>query len=142
MILTTKHRWIYYRKFELDIWGLCRTDWRMSLINKNMWRVKRGIWGDDELLKASKSKFFKFFFNLYLRDDKARSFRKRRYIYKLDIVIPRRFKKKFNERYTSVRITKLYFLTFQHYQFRKLFRRASKMDGIWLQIIVIYWNAV
>jgi len=55
--------------------------------------------------------------------------RRRRYVYCFDM--PEFFRKKrtFNRRFVSLRLTRLYFLTFQDYQFRKLFRKAARMAG-------------
>jgi len=53
----------------------------------------------------------------------------RKYIYRLD-VFPDTFRKKeHNLRFLSIRLTRLYFLTLQDYQFRKLFRKSIKLFG-------------
>src|ERR1700733_2607138 len=38
-------------------------------------------------------------------------------------------KKKYNKRWLSIRLTRLYFLTLQNYQFRQLFYKAKKLNG-------------
>jgi hypothetical protein len=38
-------------------------------------------------------------------------------------------KRKFDKRFVSLRIARLYFLSLKDYQFRSLFKKASKMDG-------------
>lgn len=53
----------------------------------------------------------------------------RRYIYRIDIITHTKKRRKFNKRFLSLRIARLYFLTLKDYQFRSLFRRASKLDG-------------
>jgi len=88
---------------------------------------KKGI--DPDRIKYFKSPYLKFFYKLYDAKQKFRELNKRRYIYRLDIMPVYRKIKKFKKRFVSIRVTRLYFLTFQDYQFRKLFRRASKMDG-------------
>jgi ribosomal protein S4 len=53
----------------------------------------------------------------------------RRYVYRIDIIEKFTFKKSYDKRFLSIRLTRLYFLTFQDYQFRQLFKLAGKMDG-------------
>lgn len=130
MVLTTKHRYKHYRKYEVDIWGLCQTDYRVGIIRKYGYKVKSAGWGVEDFFKVVKSKLLRFFYNIHKKNSFSKNFKRRRYIYRLDIVMPHRYKRQFNLRFTSVRITRLYFLTLQDYQFRKLFKRASKMDGI------------
>lgn len=129
MILTIKHKFNIYRRFEQDIWGMCYTDTR----RKQLKTIKH-----FEDVKLVKSPYFKFFYKLYYEKRKHWEFRRRRYIYRLDIIPFRRIRKNFKKRFLSIRLTRLYFLTFQDYQFRKLFKRAAKMDGTWKQIIVIF----
>lgn len=134
MVLTVKHQLKIYRKFELDIWGLCYTT-HTHVHGVNLFlqfskepRLKSEFW--DMFAKYAMTPLQLFFYSLYEKKKNLRRQWKRRYIYRLDIVEKRERRKKINERFASVRITRLYFLTFQDYQFRKLFRRATKMDGI------------
>jgi small subunit ribosomal protein S4 len=53
----------------------------------------------------------------------------RRYIYRIDLITHTKKRRKFNKRFLSLRIARLYFITLKDYQFRALFRRASKLDG-------------
>ena len=76
-----------------------------------------------------KNPYYKFFYKLYDERRKRRKLNRRRYIYRLDILPIRRKRKYFKKRFLSIRLTRLYFLTFQDYQFRKLFKRATKLDG-------------
>lgn len=77
MILTIKHKFGIYRRFELDIWGLCYTDTRAKA-------AKKGI--DPDRIKYFKSPYLKFFYKLYDAKQKFRELNKRRYIYRLDIM--------------------------------------------------------
>lgn len=120
MILTIKHKFNIYRRFEQDIWGMCYTDTRI----KQLKTVKH-----FEDVKLVKSPYFKFFYKLYYERKKKRELNRRRYIYRLDIIPFKRVRKKFKKRFLSIRLTRLYFLTFQDHQFRKLFKRSTKLDG-------------
>lgn len=42
---------------------------------------------------------------------------------------PDRLRKPFKQRFLSIRLTRLFFITLQDHQFRALFKRASKADG-------------
>jgi len=55
--------------------------------------------------------------------------KRKRYIYRLDIKEEFKKYKKVDERFISVRITRLFFFLFKDFQFRKLFRKATKLDG-------------
>ena len=118
MILTIKHKFSIYRRFEQDIWGICFTDTRVD------------DYKEVNSLEDIRSKYLKFFFKLFYEKQKSREINQRRYIYRLDIMPEKRFIKDYKKRFLSIRITRLYFLTFQDYQFRRLFKRASKKDGI------------
>lgn len=121
MVLTVKHRFSIYKRYESDIWGIMYTDKEALTIIKS--RRKSNI---EKLIK---SPYLKFFFKLYQEKQKKWEMARRRYIYRLDIMPPVRRRRMFNKRFVSVRLTRLYFLTFQDYQFRKMFKRAAKMDG-------------
>lgn len=111
MILTIKHKFNIYRKFELDIWGVMYCD----------------INCDEKTFH--KSRYIKFFFKLYQEKQKYRRTRRRRYIYRMDVIETRRKRRKYNLRFLSIRLTRLFFLTLQDYQFRSLLKKASKLDG-------------
>lgn len=123
MILTIKHKFNIYRRFEQDIWGICYTDVRYE---KNS--LKEFYQGLKPLYEI-KSPYLNFFYKLYYERRKNYEVNQRRYIYRLDIIPKKRVFKDFKKRFMSIRITRLYFLTFQDHQFRRLFKKASKMDG-------------
>lgn len=69
------------------------------------------------------------FFIMYEKRRMRLSVRHRRYIYRLDTVETYKKRKYHDERFISVRVTRLYFRLFKDFQFRKLFKRATKLDG-------------
>lgn len=113
MILLIKHKCRFYRRFERDIWGVCYTDHKANEFN----------------LQYKRSWIVCFFLRIYRERMRRRWKRMRRYIYRIDIIDIMRRKKKYNKRWLSIRLTRLYFLTLQDYQFRKLFSRARKLNG-------------
>ena len=52
-----------------------------------------------------------------------------RLTYQYDMAPAPRRRFNMNRRFAALRLTRLYFLTFQDHQFRKLFRNTAKMDG-------------
>jgi len=124
MILTVKHKFTIYRRFEIDIWGFCFS----SIENLDL-EDKKFINSLSDLYLI-RSPFLKFFYKLYYERAKFRSFMNKRLVYKFHGPVFKRKKKKFNWRFVSIRLTRLYFLTFQDYQFRRLFKKAMKLDGI------------
>jgi ribosomal protein S4 len=146
MIIFIKHRYYYYRRFEHDIWGLCFLDIATSDnplsfgAGYNSNRYLKGnneknlvdIVGEDNINKSSlapKSWLLRFFYRLFSIAEDRRYQRLRRYIYRIDVISHTKRRRKFNKRFLSLRIARLYFLTLKDYQFRSLFRRASKLDG-------------
>lgn len=55
--------------------------------------------------------------------------RSQRYVYKFVRPLPYIKQLKFNNRFHSIRLTRLYFLIYKDKQFRKLIRLTTKMDG-------------
>lgn len=111
MILLIKQKCNYYRRFELDIWGLSYVDSKANEVE-------------------FKKSWFIFFFLRMFKERMANKWKRmRRYIYRIDIIDIRRRKKKWNKRWVSLRLTRLYFLTLQDHQFRMMFRKANKMSG-------------
>ena len=80
-------------------------------------------------VRSLKSWLLRFFYKLYYTNLQRKYEKMRRYIYRIDIVEHIKKRRKFNKRFLSLRIARLYFLTLKDYQFRSLFRRASKLDG-------------
>lgn len=105
MTLLVRHRFAHYRRFELDIWGVCFNDARAKKINK--------FTNEKELAIKVKSPYFKFFYKLWAKRRLVLEARKKRYVYRLDMLPPDRPKKIFNARFLSIRLTRLYFITLQ-----------------------------
>lgn len=109
MTLLVKHKFSHYRRFEIDIWGVCFNDVRAKKVKKYT--------TEKELAVNVKSPYFKFFYKLWARKKAAWEARKKRYVYRLDMLPPDRPKKKFNQRFLSIRLTRLYFITLQDHHF-------------------------
>lgn len=106
MVLTIKQRFGSYKRFEQDIWGLCFSDFRRD------------------------NKVNQFFYELYLSKEDYRLNKVRRFVYRIDIVNPKRSKKPFKERFLSLRLVKLFFLTLKYRQFRRIASTAAAKDGL------------
>lgn len=123
MVLTVKHKRLIYKKFEQDIWGYCfnHPDCRPPSIVRNTSDI-------NELYKY-KTYYHRFFFKLYWEKRRQLFNKNRKFIYTFEA--PKFFRQviKINFRFISIRLTRLYYLTFQDHQFRRLFRRAAKMTG-------------
>jgi ribosomal protein S4 len=111
MILIIKNKCSYYRRFETDIWGLSYCD-----LNATEHDFK-------------KSWFIRFFLKIYRAKILLKWKRMRRYIYRIDIINIKKRKRKYKNRWLSLRLTRLYFLTLKDNQFRKIFYKAKKLDG-------------
>lgn len=132
MILTKKHGFGIYRRFQQDLWGVCFTDLFSSKLINLFKKIKL------QLVRLKDFKFlWQYFFSSWLKRKKRWEESKKRYIYRLDVISKFVKRKYFSIRFLSIRITRLYFWIFQDHQFRKLFRKAVKSDGISIIIIVI-----
>jgi len=132
MVLTVSPKLSIYRKYQLDIWGLNYTS-HDFLLAKFVWSLSK-----DKRLRSNfidafglgmMNKTQRTFFKMYEERRRRANYRNKRYIYRLDTPEITTKRKYHDERFISVRITRLYFRIFEDYQFRKLFRRATKLDG-------------
>lgn len=71
-----------------------------------------------------------FFYKLHLERVDWKLNRVRRYVYRIDIINPRKYKKKFLSSFLSLRLVKLFFLTLKYRQFRKMAKVAAEKDGL------------
>jgi len=111
MILLIKKKGDYYRRFKLDIWGLSFVDEKNSEKNyKRSWLLR-------------------FFLKIYKKKIERWWKNRRRYIYRIDIIDIAKKIKKWNKKWLSIRLCRLYFLTLQDHQFRNMFKLASKLTG-------------
>ena len=124
MILLIKHKIIIYRRYAYDIWGFCHADWRGPIWDKKNNKVKIYTY-----LRSPKSWLVRFFFLLDEEVESKKFDRLRRYIYRIDIITRSTHRKPQNKKFISLRLARLYFLTLADYQFRNLFKKASKLDG-------------
>lgn len=76
-----------------------------------------------------RSPYLKFFYRLYYERARYKNFLSKRLVYKFQGPSFVRRRKKFNWRFISIRLTRLYFLTFQDFQYRSLCKRAAKLEG-------------
>ncbi len=111
MILLIKKKGDYYRRYKLDIWGLSFTD------EKNSEKFNHKSW------------LLRFFLKIYRKKIERWWKSRRRYIYRIDIIDLAVKIKKWNKRWLSIRLCRLYFLTLQDHQFRNMFKKASKLTG-------------
>lgn len=124
-----------YRRYRCDIWGLNYTDLGCSFLYETRGKKKRR--GKRQYLKRFyrkdfylfKSKILRFFYKRWTQFKIMKKLRSQRYVYKFVRPFPYVKQLKFNNRFHSIRLTRLYFLIYKDKQFRKLIRLTTKMDG-------------
>ncbi len=141
MVLTTKHRMMLYRRFRKDIWGYCYTDMECKTVvvrKSRSFRSQAQFMIRKGNLYLLKSPYLKFFFELWWRKKKSWKKRRSRYIYAFDR--PSSYKKwlKFNKRFVSIRLTRLYFLTFQDHHLENYFDVPQKWMVFWNKLFTIF----
>jgi hypothetical protein len=109
MVLTLKHRIRYYRRFRTDIWGL-----KLLSYTSNLKKFKR---------------ITKIFLKWYIERQLRRKQMFQRFIYRIDVVRPRRKYRYIKKRFLTLRIVKLFYLTLTYKNFNKIAFIASKKDG-------------
>jgi len=140
MLLTLRTRLRWMRRYECDIWGYCYTDERVSYIYQNFLSYpSRSAWKKNRPVKEIliyrkkihllKSEYFSYFYLLWLERRILYRKRKTRYIYRFDYPVKWRPPKKYNYRFLSIRLTRLYFFNFYEHQFRRMFRSSARKDG-------------
>jgi hypothetical protein len=162
MILKVKHRTAYYRRFQLDIWGLLRTtllykpapveptlgDWNRfyqrtqpSRRSKDLPRVQ-DRWFEERKPSSFQrkilpwayasrrlSRLLDFFFAADERRRRQRRERGRRFVYQLEVTDRQRPRRPLKHRFVSLRLVKLYYLTYSYRQFRALARSMRRRQG-------------
>ena len=109
MVLTLKHRIRYYRRFRIDIWGL-----KLLGYTSNLKKFKR---------------ITKIFLKWYHERQKRRKQMQKRFIYRIDVIKPRRKRRFIKKRFLTLRIVKLFYLTLTYKDFNKIAFNSSKKDG-------------
>jgi len=54
----------------------------------------------------------------------------KKFVYRIDVINPRKSKKMFKKRFLSLRLVKLFFLTLKYRHFRNIAYRAAEQDGL------------
>lgn len=161
MILKVKHRTAYYRRFQLDIWGLLRTtifykagpvepspiEWELYYEDKPSRKLSelslvQDHWFDEVRPTASStfkapwanasrrlSRLLDFFFLTTERRRRFQRERWRRFIYQLEVDDLHRPKKPLKQRFVTLRLVKLFYLTYSYRQFRHLARTMRRRQG-------------
>jgi len=94
MILFVKHKFIYYKRYQCDIWGLLKVDIRVSW--KNYFR----------------SWIICFFFKIFLMRKYRRYQKMRRYVYRIDIIEHFSKRKKIDKKICKFKNCKIIFYNF------------------------------
>lgn len=112
MILTIKHRFAYYKRFELDVWGTCKTQGALlenvgSFADRVSWKLRKEIEASLRLcnvpiMKAYygvsiKRRIYMLFLKLFMRRSELMRARRTRYIYRIDVIKPLPRKKPFKK---------------------------------------------
>lgn len=154
MVLAIRHRIAYYKRFELDIWGIMKstpllvpkypyskiyTDYKDYYSLKNFLFFKNHKYAEflktlniaiPWVFKSLKMKrILNFFFSIYNEIEERRKQAKNRYIYRIDLVKPRIFRKNIKYDFVSIRLTKLFYLTLTYKQFRRISFEMRRRDG-------------
>lgn len=139
MVLTVRHKTGLYRRWNCDIWGLAYTDenCRLVYLNEGKFRIFK-----DKTAKPLpefkitiknffilQSRVLEFFYKRWWKKRKAWRRKRQRLTYKFNRAPIWYHQYKVNRRFSSIRLTRLYYLTFQDHQFRRIFKRAAKKDG-------------
>lgn len=109
MTLLAKNKFSHYRRFEIDIWGVCFNDARARKVKKTT--------TVGQLHTKVKSPYLKYFYKLWAKRQAIWLASRKRYIYRLDLLPPDRPKKRLSRRFVSIRLTRLYFITLQDHHF-------------------------
>src|SRR5690606_41550845 len=75
---------------------------------------------------------FRSFYSIYKEKQSLKLQSYTRYIYRIDIVKPRVFRKALKMRFVSIRLTKLFYLTFTYRQFRD--RKSTRLNSSHVKI--------
>jgi len=102
--------------------------WRKTRLYK---RFELDIWGRRILHAMGKSRIGRMFNAWDIERSEHRQQRRSRYIYRIDLDQPKRKRKRQKWWFVTRRVSRLFYLTLSHSQFRKLARTASQREGSW-----------
>jgi ribosomal protein S4 len=150
MVLTIKKQFFFYKKFEIDIWGLMKTNLNLnpslyddlsdlvikdSLIESYAPLTLRGYFTSEKhcydipILSKRLSRFCGFFWHLSnLRRQKTEA-QFGRYIYRLDELVVPKVRKRARRKVMASLIVKLFYLIYNSRQFKRLAQKAFKKSG-------------
>jgi len=121
MVLTIKNRLSYYKRYEMDIWGVMRTHNTNYIFRKHK---------EMPFLPFGKiNNIIIFFYNIYLKKKQNIIKKYRRYIYRLDIIDKPIKKNKLKHRFVSLRLLKLFYINITYRQFRNLAFKMRRKAG-------------
>jgi len=132
MVLLTRNKLVYYRKFNVDIWGLFKSylTLRYSKMEFKKFKAKRGFLKNFKISKKN-DWICRFFFRKEFWDLKKKNSLKNAYFYRLDKIEPQIFiKKKIVKTDIGFRLMRMFYLTLSYRKIRKIYRLARSKYGL------------
>lgn len=99
-----------YRKFSKDVWGL-------------------GLLGVPYSNPDLYKRVTKFFFRMRQKARDLWKFYRMRYVYRLDVALPKGRRKRMKKSFASIRLVKFFYLILTYKHFKAMARGARKKDG-------------
>lgn len=142
MVLLVRHRYSHYRRFLLDIWGVVRLgtldlEKRRARLDVRSTEGGQG-WNSrhrfpEYLDQGSrrKTRLLLFFHKLWERRRRNRYKKARKYIYRIELRAPQRFRRYRRPTYLAVRLVRLFYITYNFRQLRKLILGAHGKVGFY-----------
>jgi hypothetical protein len=142
MVLLVRHRYAHYRRYLLDIWGVVRVgtmdlerpeyalDAPLTELGKS-WLSSHRL---SELLDQGsrrKTRLLLFFYKLWERRRMRRYKRARKFVYRIELHGPQRFRRYRRPTFLGVRLVRLFYLTYNYRQLRRLVLGAHGKVGFY-----------
>lgn len=142
MVLLIRHRYAHYRRYLLDIWGVVRVgtmdlEQPESDVSERDSEEKKAWMGRYRLPKfidqgsRRKTRLLLFFYRLWERRRLRRYKRTRKFVYRIELRGPQRFRRYRRPTFLAVRLVRLFYLTYNYRQLRRLILSAHGRAGFY-----------
>jgi len=134
MLILTKNKFLFYRQYKLDIWGVFKSSLILRLHTYDFeedelsWKYK--FW-KDQFVSKKIDWICRFFCEMYTNKF-FRKWKTKRYIYRLDVIEPEFTRKKKKRKFfVGLKLFQMFYLTLSIKRIQKFVRFAKKLDGLY-----------
>jgi len=148
MVIVVKNKLLLYRRFKVDIWGLCKSHMVFSSKRGSNYRSKYLV--DSSVISRSLPYYMRFVSNnrikricvqfLTIREKRIIMSYERRYNYVYDLSQSKQFEivYKLKKDFAEIRLFQYFYVIFRYRHFRRITRKARRKLGLFESWFMYY----